>query len=634
MVGMARTSKNRKNAFWSETSLAVDRLFYATSITVRSEDGLLVFTKGRQPSVEELRELFNINSIDIRCWATFDWKVSAIQNLINQVDFTFKLLYILKNPVNYVNTIPKKESVNIEEFDKQLKEKLNKSEKIRNFWTNLKKTMHEDTIGRLEFLLNALKYTQFSDESFDQLKNQNWEEKFNDSKAPEYTEQVGAKPGQTALVTFQADGQSNVPASSVFSGAPSRTASPQHIATLRPSAGLQDMLSQYDAGRFHMLMTKGAIDGAAVISSYPSNGNIYGGFALDDDKITCHHDSSYWWPGDNGDQEIILAFGEALIGNADETIKGWVNTKGTNEGHKPTPNTIKILRMPLPGVVGDRESLHITTGNSDYFSLHSLTELSRMNQAGMGLKINNVFSNFWGEIGQPFPNNCIPYHIFATAVVTLKEGANKFLLIAHPAENLSTLMSGWSATITEQCQGPPPPKGTPQWWRAILPVPGEKTYRDEDQHINDTLVAGLKTELGIDQKDLEETPRLICTFLEQDTYAVGFVYVVKCSMSPQDFWDGKDIGKAIDDNENDIFAAYQIEGIDAGGKELSGPERLAELLAKDTFDGGPHVLPLTLVDKPIQYPWHPSSRLRIYAAGGHLYGEEFRKLIKLKYTAE
>jgi hypothetical protein len=56
---------------------------------------------------------------------------------------------------------------------------------------------------------------------------------------------------------------------------------------------------------------------------------------------------------------------------------------------------------------------------------------------------------------------------------------------------------------------------------------------------------------------------------------------------------------------------------------------LAELLGQDTFDAGPHLLPAPAPLGAIRGPWHCSSRMRMYAAGMHLWPDEFRKYVRI-----
>jgi hypothetical protein len=78
------------------------------------------------------------------------------------------------------------------------------------------------------------------------------------------------------------------------------------------------------------------------------------------------------------------------------------------------------------------------------------------------------------------------------------------------------------------------------------------------------------------------------------------------------------------------LAAYQIEGLDEDGNEINGPERIAKLLAQDKFDGGPYLIK-NPTKSPIVGTWHITSRMRIYVAAYHMWGEKnIRKYVGLK----
>lgn len=78
-----------------------------------------------------------------------------------------------------------------------------------------------------------------------------------------------------------------------------------------------------------------------------------------------------------------------------------------------------------------------------------------------------------------------------------------------------------------------------------------------------------------------------------------------------------------------LLAAYQFAGPDGKGNVFEGPKRLAELLANEQFDAGPNLLPTARPKNEIVGAWQPSSRMRIYALGMHLWPEEFPNYVRL-----
>jgi len=141
------------------------------------------------------------------------------------------------------------------------------------------------------------------------------------------------------------------------------------------------------------------------------------------------------------------------------------------------------------------------------------------------------------------------------------------------------------------------------------------------------LERGLFEEFKIRRGHFLSPYRLISAAIEEDMFFVTYIYFVAVSLKPLDayrLWK-----EAPDAKENRVIVAYQLEGTDADGNLLDGAERLAQLLAKDEFDGQPHVLPKPHGDRPIIAGWHPSSRLRLYAAGRHMYGDRFGELVQV-----
>jgi hypothetical protein len=108
-------------------------------------------------------------------------------------------------------------------------------------------------------------------------------------------------------------------------------------------------------------------------------------------------------------------------------------------------------------------------------------------------------------------------------------------------------------------------------------------------------------------------------------YFVTFVYLVTASLSPESLYRKWDT--AVDRDEISMLAAYQLTGQNWAGEQLVGPERLATLMASDQFNAAPHLLPSAPETAQISGPWHPTSRLRMYALGMHLWPSDFPRLV-------
>jgi len=172
--------------------------------------------------------------------------------------------------------------------------------------------------------------------------------------------------------------------------------------------------------------------------------------------------------------------------------------------------------------------------------------------------------------------------------------------------------------------------GEPWWTEGAKPfmhVVRPAETRTGDMHLEETLSRGLSEEFGIDvQKDLHHEPLLMLAAIEEDMYVVTFVYVVTASLSLETLYRKWDT--AVDRDEIALLAAYQLTGENLVGEQLVGPERLATLMASDHFDAGPHLLPSALEKAQISGPWHPTSRLRMYALGMHLWPTDFPRLVE------
>ena len=372
------------------------------------------------------------------------------------------------------------------------------------------------------------------------------------------------------------------------------------------------------------------IDGAIEILHCQKSKNIYGGFERN--KIRCECDDDKEWPrdADLDDRGIrIRELAKGLIG-IDENIEGWLKDR------RATPNRIRILLKAPVDPVLDRPELVLHFGNSDYFTVRTVTEISQREREGAlgGLKLSDIFPARWAEKGKTFPKNCVPYHVSAQGVLVCREPDThkKYLILASTNPRGRTLVYGWIATMAEQMWAPEPTSSFTPWWYdftkklGIKPEPREE--RQGDIHIQDTLIRGLKEEFGlVAGVHYPPDPKLLNVCLEEDMYFITFIFFVQVDLSLAELYEHW--VNAPDHREFDLLAAYQIEGLDEDGNGINGPERIAKLLAQDKFDGGCYLIK-NPTESPIVWPWHTTSRMRIYVAAYHMWGERIREYVRLK----
>ncbi len=436
-------------------------------------------------------------------------------------------------------------------------------------------------------------------------------------------------PLSEALVTdIQRVVSKLVPADNVRAWSqPTKSSRTKHepIAVLGPSAVVENMLKQYPpelAERWR----HSAIDGAIESFSCPHGSNPYGGFTAQ--QIICEIENKEW-PEDFGglspDKVKQLAIG--LVGDAERGIDGWLGAKGGS------PGRIRVLSAPIAAPVLDRAEVYVALANSDYFTARTITELSRLNRSGLGPDLGTIFPERWGRAGEPFTAKNIPYHVSAQGVVVCRADDKDYLILGSVNTQNPTITSGWGTTMAEQMWAPDRVAHKRPWWdpfcKEFLTNIRRAETRDGDRRIEDTLQRGLQEELTINMRlDTSQDPLLLSVAIEEDMYFVTFIFFVLVNLSPLAAYERW--RRSPDYNEMGLLAAYQLTGPDDTGNWLEGPRRLAELMSKDTFDAGPCLLPETKGNGIFVGPWHCSSRLRMYAAGMHLWPEQFPNYVQIR----
>ncbi len=122
-------------------------------------------------------------------------------------------------------------------------------------------------------------------------------------------------------------------------------------------------------------------------------------------------------------------------------------------------------------------------------------------------------------------------------------------------------------------------------------------------------------------------PKLLNVCLEEDMFFITFIFFVPVEMPLEQLYSLW--VNAPDHKEMGLLAAYQIEGRDENGNEIDSPMRIAELLAKNHFDGGKYLIK-NPTERPLIGEWHITSRMRIYLAANHLYGKRITEYVSLK----
>ncbi len=392
------------------------------------------------------------------------------------------------------------------------------------------------------------------------------------------------------------------------------------IAVLKPNEAVRYMLEEFPLDIAEKWRGK-AIDGAIEIFSCPQASNLYGGFTPG--QIICELQSREWpedFGGISAEKSKLLA--AALVGDSELGLTGWLTQRGA-------PGRIRILATPISPPVLDRPEVYLKLANSDYFTVRTITELSRLNQRGRGPNLREIFPKRWGNSAETFNSEYMPYHVSAQGVVICQSNYDTHLLLGCVNTTTNSITGGWGASMAEQMWAPDRHRRNNPWWHQFIKTAyRQPESREGDPDLRETLRRGLWEELRIRiGTDTIEEPLMLCAAIEQDMYFVTFIFLVLVDLSPEEVF--RRWRQSPDYNELGLLAAYQLTGVGRGGTLLEGPRRLAELLSQDSFDGGPHLLPQSREAGTFLGSWHCSSRLRMYAAGMHLWPDEFPRYVQL-----
>jgi nucleoside phosphorylase len=412
----------------------------------------------------------------------------------------------------------------------------------------------------------------------------------------------------------------------IYSETPSIQKKKNIIATLNPNPGWENILSKFPYDN-RIKFKSNIVDGALEVLSCPSEKGPYGG--IRPPKIKCEI-SDFEWPYDvhiENKGEWLKKLSAGLVGDKTRGIIGWLEK--SRQGAKP--NRIRILLdVPRQPTLDDR-SLYFKFGNSDYFNYRAVHSLSFQSKNSEDY-FSQIFPLRWSQPETPLPGNCAPYHVSAQGIIICKDPITQYeyLILSLTNPGTDTAVKGWEATMSEQMWAPAPNRSLRYWWEDFILDRGfdidNPTDREGDTDITKTLIRGLKEEFKLEQRDFLLNPPLLGILLEQDLYFLAFIYLVYVFLSPQDLYSKR--MQAKDRDEIGGLAAYQFSGHDDTGKLLNGANKLAELIQNDKFSGSKFLVGIT--EKELEAkPWHPTSRMRIYMAGCHLYRSEFDDLVNI-----
>jgi len=382
---------------------------------------------------------------------------------------------------------------------------------------------------------------------------------------------------------------------------------------LRPNRRLFEALLEFPRELFQGLI---AIDGAIELMSFPDDKNRYGGISRN--QVTTVVTTEEW--------SVIAesrGFSRDSIASLAKGLRNWLPMR------RAKPNRIRFLLEPPVQPVLDHKELILKIGNSDYFTMRAISEISRKEKdPNFGVILKDIFKARWGQSGKQFPEGCIPYHISAQGVLFVTDPTSriKYLVLSLPSAQRSPIAPGWNATFAEQMWAPSPSSSVRPWWADYadgfdIEAPKE---RKADEHIEDTLIRGLEEELGIKRDDLDSEPKLISAIVEQDLYFVAFIFVINVRMTLEELYKRK--GSAPD-REIGLLAAYPIQSTYSDGQPLDTYDQFSSILNNDSFNGSSYILPEPM--DSTSYPWHLSSRMRIYASARHLAGNEVMEYVQI-----
>lgn len=382
--------------------------------------------------------------------------------------------------------------------------------------------------------------------------------------------------------------------------------------TLSPTTAMSTFMRRFPPSWFHGHV---AIDGAVELHTFPDHANRYGGIPVE--QLTTIVRDVEW--SDLATAELP----SEKLDTLGAELKSWIGNR------RAKPNRIRFLIEPPTQSVLDNNEFAMTIGNSDYFTMRTVTSLSlRSHASPTGEPICNVFDKWWSEPRVPFSAKVVPYHISAHGVlfVTDPETKRRYLVLSLPSRQRTPLVPGWNVTFAEQMWAPSVSTSSTPWWQPYVSglTIEAPTNRTGDHDIWATVGRGMFEELGVQQSDLSISPRLVASCIEQDIHFVAFVFVLQATLTLAELQKRR---LSAPDKEIGPIAAFPIDGFDEKGGRIDPISQFTSLLSMTKFDGGPYLVPNP--EPSLVEPWHLSSRLRIYAAARHIVGNRLLDHISL-----
>lgn len=380
---------------------------------------------------------------------------------------------------------------------------------------------------------------------------------------------------------------------------------------LRPSSAVADALR---SGRLPFSFSMTAIDGCAEVMATPDEKSRYAGFTRD--QVECFRVEHFWSPASDSSEphQVRVAMMAAL--------DDWRNQSNV-------PKVLRTLRAAPMEPVSDRRSLRLVLGQSDYFTVRTVTQIIR---SGSIAQLERLFParNWWATAPSSFALDVPPYHVSVQGIILNHDTNNGewTLVLTAYAGQISPIAGGISVGIAEQMAGRVNDHQRLAWWYEdkgeadVLPV------GNEDCHIFDTMERGLHEELGLQGND-HSPPLLLNASLEADMFFLTFLFLVRTDQPTQSIFEKW--RTAPDRGEADVIALYPICNDDDGGLESERAiDRVVELMGREFVDLEPYVLPAPLQPGRLgARKWHHSSRMRLYVLARHLWGAAIESRVRL-----
>ena len=376
---------------------------------------------------------------------------------------------------------------------------------------------------------------------------------------------------------------------------------------LAPNASCAAMLQ---SGRLPFSFGYVAIDGCAEVFATPTDESRYGGFRKD--QVKCMVTDVTWDPDVQSSDPIVTR------SRLQAALEKW--RKQTSY-----PRALRTLLAAPAEPVTDRQGVELLFGCSDYFTVRSITELARNASFDEGIGILFPAHDWWADTHSSFGVDVPPYHASVQGIILNRDPETGTFGLVLTAYNFraNPIAGGIGVSMAEQMTAHRP-LGKPPWWQKDerLPPPEEG-----DVHVFDTLERGLLEEFSLRRSDYQP-PLLLSACLEADMFFVTFLFVVRTDLRPEELFERWRC--APDRQESQILALFPIGRGRGDFPPASAVSAIVDLLGHSEFDPGPFLLPRAVAPGTVApQSWHPSSRMRLYAAAKHWWTDTIDEFVTL-----